>query len=129
MAFDFSVVDFPLMNLNDLINVVKILSTVDVSKLQVNNKDDFLIGFARIKVFIDNYYECLAVMNIELAMAVTRTSKVPQLTLKGLGSLKDHNDGEIIHKPLGVVFLGKNKNNKMTKFLFQVCDVERYMNS
>lgn len=52
--------DSPLMNLNNLINVAKILSDVDVSKLQVNSKEDFLIGFSHIKVFIDNYYDCLA---------------------------------------------------------------------
>ena len=100
VAFDFSVANFPLMNLNDLINVAKILSTADVSKLQVNRKEDFLIGFAHIKVFIHNYYDCLAMTDIELAMVVNRTSKVPQSMLKGKGSLKDYEDGEIIHKPL-----------------------------
>lgn len=59
-------------------------------------------------------------------MAVNKTSKVPQSMLRGQGSLKDYNDGEIVHKPLGVVFLEKNNNKKMTKFIFQVCHVERY---
>lgn len=119
VTFDFFVADFPLMNLNDLINVTKILSHVDVSKLQKHKKDDFFIGFAHIKAFIDNHYDCLAVTDIELAIAVNRTSKVPQLMLKGHVSLKDYVDGEIVHKPLGVVFLGKNKNGKMTKFFFK----------
>ena len=111
------------------LNVTKILSTIDVSKLQLNNKDDFMIGFAHIKVFINNYYDCLFVIDIELALAVNRNSKVPQSMMKGQVSLKDYVDGEIVHKPLGVVFLGKNKNRKMTKFLFQVYDVDRYTNS
>lgn len=33
VAFDFSVVDFPLLNTNDLIDVAKILKCTDVSKL------------------------------------------------------------------------------------------------
>ena len=74
---DFSIADFPLMNLSDLINVTKILSSIDVSNLQVNNKDDFLMGFTHIKIFIDNYYDCLVVNEIKLAMVVNRISKVP----------------------------------------------------
>ena len=29
-------------------------------------------------------------------------------------------------KPLGTMFLGKSKKGKITKYLFQACDVERY---
>ena len=29
-------------------------------------------------------------------------------------------------KPLGIVFVGKSKQGKITKYLFQACDVERY---
>lgn len=86
-------------------------------------------GFAYIKVFIDNYNDCLAMKDIKLAMVVNRSSKVPHSMLKGQGSLKDYEDGEIVHKCLGVVFVGKNKNNQITNFLFQVCDVERCTNS
>lgn len=129
VACDFSVVDFPYMNLNDLLNVEKILSYVDVLKLQANKKEDFVIGFAHIKLFINDYYDCLGMTDVELALAMNRTVTVPQSMLKGQGSLKNFEDGEICLKPLGVVFVGKNKNKKVTKFLFQVCDVERYMNS
>lgn len=45
--------------------VVKILKSVDVSKLQVTNKEDFLIGFAHLKVFIDGYYGSLALTDVE----------------------------------------------------------------
>lgn len=77
VACNFSVADFPLMNLDDLITVTNFLISIDVLKLLDSNKDDFLIGFTHIKVFIDNYFDCLAVTEIELAMAVNRTSKVP----------------------------------------------------
>lgn len=42
MTSYFSVADFPLMNLNDLITVAKVLKGVDASKLQVTSKKDFL---------------------------------------------------------------------------------------
>lgn len=38
-------------------------------------------------------------------------------------------DGKIIHKPFGVVFQGKNKKGKLTKFLFQVNNIEKYSSS
>ena len=93
VACDFSVVDFPLMNMNDLINVANILRSVDVSKLQVNNKEDFLIGLAHIKLFIDKYYDCLALTDVQLAIAMGCQVKVPLLLLKGQGNLKDFDDG------------------------------------
>ena len=54
---------------------------------------------------------------------------MPQSLLKGVGSLKEFDDGEICVKSLGIVFVGKNKNSKNTKFLFRVEHVERYTNS
>ena len=54
---------------------------------------------------------------------------VPQSLLKGQSSLKNFEDGEICVTPLGVVFAGKNKNHKITKFLFKVEDVEIYIKS
>ncbi|CAI9281248.1 unnamed protein product [Lactuca saligna] len=67
---DFSVVDFPLMNLNDIICVANILSSVDVLKLQVNRKEDFLLSFAHIKLFKYNYYDSQALTDVELALAM-----------------------------------------------------------
>ena len=68
VAYYFTVADFPLMNLNDLICVSKNLSGVDASKLQVTSKEYFLLGFAHIKLFIDNYYDCLALTDVELTL-------------------------------------------------------------
>ena len=57
----FSIADFPLMNLNDLIQVANILKDMDASKLQVTSKEVLHLGLGHIKLFIDNYYDCLAV--------------------------------------------------------------------
>lgn len=70
VAFDFSIVDFPLINLHELIYVARILKGVHVSKLQMSNKECFPIGFAHIKLFIDNYYDCLAMKDVDLALAM-----------------------------------------------------------
>ena len=60
------------MNLHELLCVEKILKFVDVLKSQVTNKEDFLLGFAQIKVFIDGYYGALALTSIELATTLGR---------------------------------------------------------
>ena len=38
-------------------------------------------------------------------------------------------DREITLKPLGIAFVGENKKGNNSKFLFQVCGVERYTTS
>lgn len=82
VAFEFTIAYFPMMNLNDLITVKKILCNVDVSKVAQENRNAFIIGFAHIKTFLDSYYDYLAIKYIDLAMAVNKTSKVPQSLLK-----------------------------------------------
>ena len=54
---------------------------------------------------------------------------MPQSMLKIEASLKFYEDGEICLKSLGIVFIGKKKKGKITMFLFQVCDGERYTTS
>lgn len=129
VVFEFTIADFPLMNLNDFTTVTKILRVVDVSKITETNKDDFVNGFAYIKSFLDRYYDYLAIIVIDLSLAIKKTSKVPQSLLKGKLNIDDFEDTETIHQPRGVVFIGKNNRGKMAKFLFQVCDIERYTNS
>lgn len=129
VAFNFSVADFPLINLNDLISVARILKGVDISNLQMKNKEEFLIRYVDIMLFIDNYYDFLPLIDVELALAKGKQVSVPQSMLKGQGSLKTYEDGEICTKPLGIVFTWKNKKGKDTKFLFQAYDVERYTSS
>ncbi|CAI9287226.1 unnamed protein product [Lactuca saligna] len=67
--------------------------------------------------------------NLELTLEMGRQVIVPQSLLKGQTSLKKFENGEICVKLLGVVFVWKNQKDKITMFLFQVCDVEKYANS
>lgn len=41
-------------------------------------------------------------------MEINKRSKVPKALLKGEINIKDYEDGEIKHQPLGDVFQGKN---------------------
>ncbi|CAI9259193.1 unnamed protein product [Lactuca saligna] len=107
-TFEFTIADFLLMKLNDLIMFTNILSNVDVSKIIENNKDDLIISFAHIKFFIDNYYDFLEITDIELALTIKKPLKSPQSFLRGKININDYEPCEIIHQPLGVVFQGKN---------------------
>ena len=95
----------------------------------MTNKEDFLIGHAHIKLFIDNYFDCLAMTNVKLDLAMGKHVFVPISMLKGSGSQKNYEDGEICLKPLRIVFIEKNKKGRNTKYLFQVFDVEKYTSS
>ena len=66
------------MNLHDLICVARILKGTNFSMFQLTNKEDFLIGFAHIKLFIDNYYENLTLADVELTLAIGNEITVPQ---------------------------------------------------
>lgn len=50
VEFEFTIVDFQLMNLNDLIIVSNILCDVDTSQVPEENRNAFGIGYAHIKV-------------------------------------------------------------------------------
>ena len=84
MVFEFTVADFPQMNLNDLISIMKILINVDVSKIPKTNINGFILGFGHIKAFLDSYYEYLAITYINLAIVIKRTTKVPQALMKAI---------------------------------------------
>ncbi|KAL7610282.1 hypothetical protein Lser_V15G13610 [Lactuca serriola] len=123
---DFLVADFPLMNLNDLIQVALILKDMDASQLQGTDKEVLRLGLGYIKIFIDNYYDCLALIDVELSTALGKKVKVAMEVTKSQSELKKYVDGEICLKPLGLVFSGKDKNGKAKRFLFQENEVERY---
>lgn len=106
------------MNLNDLVIVSNISSNVDKSKVSETSKHAFVIGFGHINAFLDSYYEYLAITDIDLSLAINMTSNVPQSLLKGRMNIDEFEDSEIIHDPFGIVFQGKNKKGKPTKFLF-----------
>lgn len=82
----------------------------------MTSKEDFLLGFAHINLFIDNYYDCLALTDVELALAMGKQITVPQSLLKGVGSLKTFDDGEICVNPLGIVSLGGIKTRRIPSF-------------
>ena len=84
------------------------------------------LGLGHIKLFIDNYYDCLALTDVDLALSMGKEIIVPQSVLKIQADLKMYVDWEICMKPLGIFFVGKSKKGKQTNFLFQSCDVERY---
>lgn len=61
VAFDFTITNFPLMNLYDLITE--------------ENKKAFVIGYAYIKVFLDFYFHYLAITDVDLAMTLTKLQR------------------------------------------------------
>ena len=112
MDFEFTIDDFPLMNLNDHISITKILINEDVSKIPKSNRNDFIIGFGHSKAFLESYYEYIAITNNDLALAIKKNVKVPQTLAKAKFNINEFEDGEIIHQPYGVVFQDKNKRGK-----------------
>ncbi|CAI9282187.1 unnamed protein product [Lactuca saligna] len=71
-----AVLDFPLMNINDLITISIILCDVDDSQTDEDKQKDFVIRYGHIKVFN------LAVIDIDLAMEINKTSNVLKSLLK-----------------------------------------------
>ena len=61
---EFTIADFPLMNLYDLIQVALILKDKSFLYLQNTESNVFELGVAHIKIFIENYYECLALTDV-----------------------------------------------------------------
>lgn len=81
------------MNLNDLIIVSKILCEVDSSQVIKENRNAFVIGYAHIKAFIDCNYDYLVATDIDLAIAINKSSKVPKVLLKGKINIEKFEDG------------------------------------
>ena len=103
--------------------LVKLFSLRVLSK---TSRNAFIIGYAHIQSFKDCYFNHLAITYIDLAIAVNKTLKVPQSLFRGRLNIDEFEDGEIIHQPFGVVFQGKKIKGKLTKFLFQTNDIDRY---
>ncbi|KAL7617007.1 hypothetical protein Lser_V15G03290 [Lactuca serriola] len=126
---DFTIADFPMMNLNDLIQVALILKEMEENKFNRYDTNVFKFGFAHIKKFIDNYYDCLALTDEELASVRGKQVTVPWESTLSQIELKKYSDGEICLKPFGMVFAGKDTKGKPKKFLFKVSEIERYTTS
>ena len=89
----------------------------------------FRLGLGHLKIFIDNYYDFLALIDEELASGVGRKVNVSMEPTKPQQELMKYVDGEICLKPFGMVFAGKDTKGKAKRFLFQVAEIERYTTS
>ncbi|KAL7609544.1 hypothetical protein Lser_V15G13888 [Lactuca serriola] len=127
--YDFTIVDFPLMNCNDLIQVALILKHMEENKLKGSETDVFKVGFAHVKTYIDNYFDCLALTDEELANVLGREVKVPWEDTLSQSALSKYVVGEICLKPFGMVFSGRDTKGKPKKFLFKASEIERYNSS
>lgn len=126
VLFDFTSDEFPLMNLNDLITIMKIMG--NLGNNEVKYKTLYIIGYIHINGFLDCYLAHLALTDYEFTTAFNKNSKVPKSLLKLKINVDDYIDGEIINEPLGVVFHGKNVKGGKKKFFFRTDDVERDSN-
>ncbi|KAL7586161.1 hypothetical protein Lser_V15G40639 [Lactuca serriola] len=127
--YDFTIADFPLMNCNDLIQVALILKHMEENKLKGSETDVFKVGFAHVKTYIDNYFDCLALTDEELANVLGREVKVPWEDTLTQSALLKYVVGEICLKPFGMVFSGRDTKGKPKKFLFKASEIERYNSS
>ncbi|CAI9280723.1 unnamed protein product [Lactuca saligna] len=80
VLFDFTITDFPLMNLVDLVMIAKILG--DLIKSQIHEKSSYIIGYGHIKCFLDCYYAYLALTYLDLSTAINKNLKVSKALLK-----------------------------------------------
>lgn len=87
----FTVVEFPLMNPNDVIMLTKIM-------------EDMIIGYGHTKSFLDCYIANLALTDFELANVYNKKSKVTKSLIEGIFNINDYEDGEITNHPFGVIF-------------------------
>ncbi|CAH1424772.1 unnamed protein product [Lactuca virosa] len=124
----FKIPNFKLISILLFVNDSIRKSSVSGVETDIPNKRTYVLGYGHLKTFLDAYFTHLALIDINLSTHLKRTSKVPKALLKGKMSKKDYEDGEIVHDPLGVVFIGKSKKDNMKKFLLRIDDVERYSN-
>lgn len=82
VVFEITIIDFPLMNLSDLITMTKILSQVDKSQILEENQVSLVVRHTNIKAFTDCYSPYFPETDIDLAMAINKTSKVPKALLR-----------------------------------------------
>ncbi|CAH1435832.1 unnamed protein product [Lactuca virosa] len=101
----------------------------DLKKTDIPDKTTYVLGYGHLKTFLDAYFAHLATIDIDLSTDFNISLRVPKPLLKGKISIKDFEYGEIMHDPLGYVFIRKGKKESRKKFLFRVDDVESYSNT
>ncbi|XP_023735583.2 uncharacterized protein LOC111883500 [Lactuca sativa] len=102
---------------------------MEENNLKGSETDVFKVGFAHVKTFIDNYFDCLALKDDELANVLGREVKVRWEETLSQSALSKYVVGEICLKPFGMVFSGRDTKGKPKKFLFKVSEIERYNSS
>ena len=117
---EFTVADFPLMNTYDLINIALMLKDKSFSFLQDTEPDVFNLGCKHIKVFLENYFECLAQTDVELATVKGFDITAPMAPTKKQTELNKYEDGEICLKPLGIFLQEKIKLEELKDFYFKL---------
>lgn len=117
--YKFTIVDFPLMNLNDLITVTKIMG--DMNNDRVQDKASYIIRYSHIKSFVC-YYAHLSLTDFEFPTTFNKKLKVPMSIFKGNLNADDYEDGEILMKSKGVMFQGKNMKGGKKKYFFHIDD-------
>lgn len=100
--YKFTIVDFPLMNLNDLITVTKIMG--DMNNDRVQDKASYIIRYSHIKSFINCYFVRLTLRDYKFTTSFKKKSKVPESISKGKLNIDDYAYGEIVNKRKGAVF-------------------------
>ena len=103
-----------------------LLKDKNSSYLREIEPDVFPLGVAHIKIFLENYYEFLALTDVELTTMKGLEVKLPMAPTKSQQEFKKYVDGEIFLKPFGMVFSGSDTKGKLKKFLFKVSEIERY---
>ena len=76
VLFHFTIADFPLINLNDLITIAKIMG--DLNNYQVLDRSSYIIGYSHIKSFIDFYFDHLGLIDSEFVSSFIKKPKVPK---------------------------------------------------
>lgn len=114
-ACEFTIANFPLMNLNDLITLAYMIKTLDDK--YVTNKKVYVIGYAYLKNYIDFYFAHLGLFDFEITKTYNKPEKNPKTTIDDV-DLEQYDDGEILLKALGVVFQGKKIKGKQKKHFF-----------
>lgn len=79
VVFEFTISNFTLKNLKDLIIISMILCDVDSSQLPEESWNSFIIGYDHIKAFIDCYCSYLAKTDTVLAMAIKKHKMLQEL--------------------------------------------------
>ncbi|CAI9282257.1 unnamed protein product [Lactuca saligna] len=116
MLFELTISYFPLMNVN--VNVSTALLMDDLKNTDIPDKTTYVLRYGHLKTFVDAYVVHLALTDIDLSTHFKIRLKVPKALLKEKISIKDYEDGDIVHDPLGVVFIGKGEKDNIKKFYF-----------